>query len=280
MQFLKKFIVTNIDYCTTTGGLFWKTKLPYRRKGGKATTAGNNGNIVRYPGFPVVAASKVIWFLMFKEFPRHKIIHVNGNSYDDRLINLAERFKWAKFKREQLTQKFLQSYLDYNPSNGYLYKKDTREVLGYLHHSNYVYLAIRGVIYSAHSLIWLLLYGYLTENQIDHKNGIRNDNRLINLQEVSRDCNLRNKQIYKNSSSGYRGISKDTVTNRWRAYGALKGKAIYLGVYKSKFDAVVVRLCWEHEESFSSCDLRSLNFKIFLQEYGNLAKKVINEFLS
>ena len=49
---------------------------------------------------------------------------------------------------------------------------------------------------------------------IDHINGIRNDNRLCNLRQVSQDINCQNK--HNERSSIYPGVFWDKKVNKWR----------------------------------------------------------------
>ena len=51
-------------------------------------------------------------------------------------------------------------------------------------------------------------------SQIDHINGIKNDNRLENLRWVSRSQNCRNKKKKMNTSSQYKGVSYYKPNNK------------------------------------------------------------------
>ena len=54
-------------------------------------------------------------------------------------------------------------------------------------------------------------------HQIDHKNGIRHDNRLCNLREATRFQNQQNLGISIRNTSGFMGVSYHKVTAQWRA---------------------------------------------------------------
>ena len=47
-----------------------------------------------------------------------------------------------------------------------------------------------GDTYYIHRLIWLYVYGSWPENTIDHINGIKTDNRLENLRDVTQAVNI------------------------------------------------------------------------------------------
>ena len=53
----------------------------------------------------------------------------------------------------------------------------------------YRYGSIFGRKYYAHRLVWLLHYGHWPQFHVDHINGIRTDNRIENLRDVSRSEN-------------------------------------------------------------------------------------------
>ncbi len=52
--------------------------------------------------------------------------------------------------------------------------------------------------------------------EIDHINRDGLDNRRENLRVVSRSQNLRNRRAFKNNKSGYKGVSFNKQTGKWR----------------------------------------------------------------
>lgn len=77
--------------------------------------------------------------------------------------------------------------------------------------------------------------------EVDHIDGNRLNNQKINLRNVSHEKNMFNLGIAKNNKSGYSGISWHKETKKWRAYINLKGKQIYLGIYKTIEEAILNR---------------------------------------
>lgn len=69
--------------------------------------------------------------------------------------------------------------------------------------------------YLVHRVVWLLEFGYFPENQIDHINRDRTDNRVCNLRQVSPQCNARNCSLRKDNTSGFRGIRWNSTKSRW-----------------------------------------------------------------
>jgi hypothetical protein len=72
----------------------------------------------------------------------------------------------------------------------------------------------------------------------DHINGNKLDNRKQNLRTASRSQNSQNSKIYKNSSSGKKGVSYDKNRNKWVARICKNGMNIFLGRFDTKDDAV------------------------------------------
>lgn len=72
---------------------------------------------------------------------------------------------------------------------------------------------------------------------VDHINGDGLDNRKENLRVVSKSQNMMNRSIQKNSSSGYKGVSK--CLGKWRAYIVVDRKQIHLGVFDEKINAAI-----------------------------------------
>lgn len=150
----------------------------------------------------------------------------------------------------------LDKLLDYNPETGEFRWKvrrnqlaDIGNIAGYTCPcSGYVKITIDCVVYNAHRIAYFIITGK-QPLQIDHKNGIRNDNRFNNLREASHDVNLNNKTIYKNNTSGVIGVSlhksgkwRAVIGNpkQWKSKGTLK----YFETFE---EAVAQRKAWEDQ---------------------------------
>lgn len=92
-------------------------------------------------------------------------------------------------------------------------------------------------IYKAHRLAWLYIYGKWPKQQIDHVNGVRDDNRIENLRECSAVQNQQNRKINSNNTSGYPGVDFNKRADRWRAYIRLNGSLKHLGFFANPQDA-------------------------------------------
>ena len=76
---------------------------------------------------------------------------------------------------------------------------------------------------------FLLEYNPSNNIIIDHINGNKLDNRLINLRFVSYKENVRNSKSKKNSTSVYKGVSFDSTRNKWIASIQYNGKTHHIG---------------------------------------------------
>lgn len=134
-----------------------------------------------------------------------------------------------------LTQEYLNSLFYYKDGNLYskidryktTLKKDTL-VKCYLQ-SGYLRTCINYKSYRIHRLIFMMHYGYMP-TQIDHINGIKDDNRIENLRDVNHSQNQLNKGIQKNNTSGIKNVTFEN--NRWRVRTTINGKLKSFGSYE------------------------------------------------
>ena len=110
-----------------------------------------------------------------------------------------------------------------------------------LNGNGYVCVKIQGKDYPAHRIIWLYVHGAFPKEFIDHKNRIRNDNRLCNLRDVSRSDNNQNISLPSHNKSGHMGVSWIKNRNCWTVTVAVNKKNKWLGYYKNLDDAIAAR---------------------------------------
>ena len=107
--------------------------------------------------------------------------------------------------------------------------------------SGYRQIKINNISYKAHRIIWLIVYGSFPDFEIDHINGIRNDNRLINLRSVTHAMNCRNRGMQSNNSSGIMGVSWCKRSNQWLARIYINGASKHLGYFDDMESAALSR---------------------------------------
>ena len=93
----------------------------------------------------------------------------------------------------------------------------------------YLQMRFCGTKASCHRLAWLYVYGVFPENELDHINGIKNDNRIENLRPATRANNMCNIGVRKNSKTGVKGVTWDTQHGKFRAQIMHQGKRHNIG---------------------------------------------------
>ena len=148
-----------------------------------------------------------------------------------------------------ITQKRLKEILHYDPETGiftwkvkFCRKICIGDTAGHLMPIGYVIIIIKGVKYYAHRLAFIYMNGEPLKNYVDHLNHIKNDNRWVNLREVTRKANSRNQSMRKNNVSGFLGVFWITKDKRWGASIIVDDTPIWLGQYPLIIDAVAARI--------------------------------------
>ena len=88
----------------------------------------------------------------------------------------------------------------------------------------YISISCGNVKLKAHRFAFYFMEGYLPE-QVDHINGIKHDNRWINLRGCTRAENNRNRGVSSNNKSGYRGVRlQGYYKDKWVGQVGFNGK--------------------------------------------------------
>ena len=102
----------------------------------------------------------------------------------------------------------------------------------------------------AHRAIWAMAHGEWPADQIDHINGIRDDNRIGNLRAVTRAVNQKNLKRRSDNTSGVTGVSRRSNIDKWCAEIWSNGKKYHIGQFDSFDDAVSARKAAERLHGF------------------------------
>jgi hypothetical protein len=132
--------------------------------------------------------------------------------------------------------------LTYNVDNGLFHSKKSGRKIGYLDKDGYLVINIKGQEYRAHKLAAIILNLYEEGMEVDHVNGIRNDNRKCNIRVVTKKENAKNKRLRINNNSGIHGVSMIKETGRWRVrISTDKNRYKHIGCFISFFEACCAR---------------------------------------
>lgn len=139
----------------------------------------------------------------------------------------------------------IHEYLSYNPETGdFHWKKSPAkrvrigDIAGYKTGQGYRELEFRGCMYGMHRLAWWMVHGVLPKEEVDHINGIRDDNRICNLREASKAQNQHNRKRWgKGTSSNLKGSSFHKASGKWTADIQCNKKRIHLGLFDSAEEA-------------------------------------------
>ncbi len=131
-------------------------------------------------------------------------------------------------------------YLDYDPATGEMRWKiwprtgrpSGREILT-TNAQGYRVVTLMGRQYRVHRVAWLMMYGKWPSELLDHANGKRTDNRLVNLREANRAENNRNRGMSRNNTTGFKGVTYNKDRKKWQAKIYRNNKAIHLGRFAS-----------------------------------------------
>ena len=100
--------------------------------------------------------------------------------------------------------------------------------------AGYVVIRVDSVLYRAHRLAWLYEHNKWPDGEIDHINGIKSDNRICNLRDVSIQQNRQNQiRARRNSKSGILGVHFIPSRNKFRADICVEGRNKSLGHFDS-----------------------------------------------
>ena len=138
-----------------------------------------------------------------------------------------------------LTQARLKELLRYDPATGVFTNACQRgqrgapgAVAGHFNDARgYVKVKINGAKYFAHRLAWLHEYGVLPPAQIDHIDRNPANNAISNLRVVTGGKNMQNTGIYRNSMSGFKGVTWHSQEGKWRARISINHKQHFLGLF-------------------------------------------------
>lgn len=92
-----------------------------------------------------------------------------------------------------------------------------------------------------HTLIMFGLDKNVDNLEVDHINGMPNDNRKDNLRLVTHSQNMKNMKFNSSNTSGHKGVHYSKREKKYKAYIAVNGKTVHLGTFEDYDSAVKAR---------------------------------------
>ncbi|QXV72963.1 hypothetical protein [Edwardsiella phage PVN06] len=156
---------------------------------------------------------------------------------------------WKLIKREDLTRQQLADHFSYDPSSGSMVRIKRYDSYGrssecYLpvtktNNRGYYWCNVFGKMFLVHRLVWLYMTGEHPDDEIDHVNGDRLDNRWCNLRAVTAFENARNQGERIDNTTGRRGVTRNGSGFLVRI--SQNGVRYHLGTYATLDEAIAVR---------------------------------------
>lgn len=145
-------------------------------------------------------------------------------------------------KREQEIDHLLDEYFIYDPNIGKVYNKITRssraikdDESGSIDNNGYLKTRFKKNEYTIHRLAWRLYYGEWPKKSLDHINGIKSDNRIVNLRECDHRTNAQNTHRHRNGKLC--GYWFDKKRNKIKSEIRIKNRVYHLGYHLNENEA-------------------------------------------
>lgn len=144
-----------------------------------------------------------------------------------------------------LSYEKVRQLLDYDPHTGEFYWVKTKgraragERAGATDAYGYRVIRVDGVLYKAHRLAWLWVYGCWPDGMLDHIDRDKGNNSIENLREATQSENMHNAN--RRSLSGVPGVRWRAERNRWVAQIRVGYRNYVLGSFATKDEAIAAR---------------------------------------
>lgn len=230
-----------------TGVFRWANTIGSRAKegdiAGSITSRGDR--VIRIDG-QSWRAHHLAWLIHTGEWPDGIVVHVNRDNDDNRTENMRISTKeeaHAHTKAEPVDANNVHEIFIYE--NGKLLwraslsgkSRVAGEIAGYMNDDGYIVVEVGGRAVGGHRIVWLMHKGKWPRGEIDHRNGVRHDNRIENLREVTRITNSENRRNAPiTSRSGLLG-AESLPSGRFRSRIRSKGLLYELGIFDTAKEA-------------------------------------------
>ena len=145
----------------------------------------------------------------------------------------------------------LKAYLRYNKRSGaFTWRISPARCIkagdsaGSMHPQGYLFIQLCGKLYAAHRLAWLYVHGVWPVGHIDHTDGVRSNNKISNLRDVTHTQNLQAyRKARRGSRAGLLGVTYRTDSGMWQARIQRDKKSVSLGTFQTAEAAHTAYIC-------------------------------------
>lgn len=138
----------------------------------------------------------------------------------------------------------VRSLIKYDPETGslsWLIRRGSAQAgkaINTMSTDGYIVVGINRKRYQAHRVAWAIHHGDWPNSDIDHINGNRADNRIVNLRlcdDSQNQCNVSKKS--GSFTSSYKGVGFHKGSKKWRARIRMRNKRVELGYFDTQEQA-------------------------------------------
>jgi len=137
---------------------------------------------------------------------------------------------------DQITHEELLRLAHYDPETGIFTRLADGYVMGKPDRKGYLLAWLKNWRFRCHRLAWLYMTGKWTAHEIDHINGVTDDNRWANLRECSHPQNNHNQGMRRTNKSGVKGVYRNK-RGKWHVQVCLNYKIHHGGLFDDLADA-------------------------------------------
>lgn len=247
------------DYDFESGVLRWKIRpgvSSYVRCGDIAGSSDGSGYLwVKLKG-KMYSVTRIIYEMFNGKIPRGaRIGHRNGIISDNRIDNLRLMRRRLRSKRSLKTAEAhnWNEIFVYDSESGVLRWKISPsrrvhcgDIAGSRTGKGYLQFTFKGIKYRVHRIIYEMVHGKIPqEREIDHRNGVRSDNRIGNLRPATHPENAANSSLSRRNTSGYKGVFWCKEAGKWEVRMTVLTRRFHFGYFVNKADAIAARLAAE-----------------------------------
>lgn len=151
--------------------------------------------------------------------------------------------------KRDLSVSTIRECLEYNPDTGEFTRAkrtaqchqvgDRADLPAFGNLAGYLTIGLQGDKHLAHRVAWAHFYGEWPKQHIDHINGDKSDNRIVNLRDVPNQVNMQNKfkAMRNKAHTDLQGVYWYASANKWRSRIQTGGRSIHLGMFDTDSEA-------------------------------------------